>query len=314
MAVSHNPDAKRIILAFRGTYSITNAIIDLSAYPQAYIPYPGDDLGEPENGSLLDRKCENCTVHAGFMNSWLNTRSTVLPQLSDARKNYPDYEITLVGHSLGGAVAALAGLEMKLKGWNPSVTTFGEPMVGNQEFVDFLDEQFHMGSDRVTRSFRRVTHINDPIPLLPLKEWGYAAHAGEIFISKLDLPPSIEDLRICQGDQDPQCIAGSDASALLLDMYRDARIPLDIFSTHPDPCPSHTGQGSVESEHQVVFGTQGDLLGLDCASSDATAPLYPRRWDWSLIPARYRLWELFYAHRDYFWRIGLCVPGGDPTG
>ncbi|KAJ5647572.1 Lipaseclass 3 [Penicillium lividum] len=231
-------------------------------------------------------------------------------QLSDARRNFPDYEITLVGHSLGGAVAALAGLEMKLKGWNPSVTTFGEPMVGNQEFVEFLDEQFHMGSDRVTRSFRRVTHINDPIPLLPLKEWGYAAHAGEIFISKLDLPPSIEDLQICQGDQDPQCIAGSDASALLLDMYQDTRIPLDVFSTRPDPCSSHMGQGGTESGHQVVLGMQRDLVGLDCASDDATAPLYPRRWDWSLIPARYRLWELFYAHRDYFWRIGLCVPGG----
>ena len=31
------------------------------------------------------------------------------------------------------------------------------------------------------------------------------------------------------------------------------------------------------------------------------------------VPPRYRLWELFFAHRDYFWRLGLCVPGGDPT-
>ncbi|KAK5242742.1 hypothetical protein LTR40_012676, partial [Exophiala xenobiotica] len=30
------------------------------------------------------------------------------------------------------------------------------------------------------------------------------------------------------------------------------------------------------------------------------------------IDQRYRLWELFFAHRDYFWRLGLCVPGGDP--
>ncbi|KAJ6092918.1 hypothetical protein N7486_008207 [Penicillium sp. IBT 16267x] len=325
MAVSHAPRARRIILAFRGTYSITNTIIDLSAYPQAYVPYTGGDMGdEPENGSgdrLQVQKCENCTVHAGFLTSWLNTRSAVMPQLIAAREQYPDYEITLVGHSLGGAVAALAGLEMRLKGWNPSVTTFGEPMVGNREFVEFLDKQFQMGSyhtpgrDRLTRSFRRVTHVNDPVPLLPLQEWGYAAHAGEIFISNPDLPPSIEDLQICEGNQDPRCIAGSDTPALLSDMCQATNIPLDISSTLLDPCPSHREQLGTDPGHQILLRTQRDRVGLaDCASHDATTPLYPLRWDWSLIPARYRLWELFYAHRDYFWRIGLCVLGGDPTG
>ncbi|KAJ5947012.1 hypothetical protein N7466_000027 [Penicillium verhagenii] len=320
MAISHTPGMKRIILAFRGTYSITNTIIDLSAYPQAYVPYTGED---PENPSALTQntKCENCTVHAGFMTSWLNTRETVMPQLSAVRKQYPDYEITLVGHSLGGAVAALAGLEMQVKGWNPSVTTFGEPMVGNQEFVEFIDKHFHMGryhipgSDRVKRAFRRVTHVNDPIPLLPLEEWGYAAHAGEIYISKPDLSPGIEDVEICEGDRDSRCIAGAETGALLLDMYRDVNIPLDVFSTRLDPCPSYTGPSGSDPRHQFVLGTQRDRVELgDCASHDATAPLYPLHWDWSLIPARYRLWELFHAHRDYFWRIGLCVPGGDPTG
>lgn len=323
MAISHTSGAKRIVLAFRGTYSITNTIIDLSVYPQAYVPYTGGDMDDdPENRSrapFQGPKCENCTVHAGFIQSWLNTRSAVVPQLIAAREQYPDYEITLVGHSLGGAVAALAGLEMNLKGWNPSVTTFGEPMVGNQEFVEFLDKQFQMGryhtSDRgwVPRSFRRVTHVNDPVPLLPLQEWGYAAHAGEIFISNPDLPPSIEDIQICEGNQDPKCIAGSDTPALLSGMYQDANIPLDVLSTRVDPCPSLMGLGT-NSGHQVFLGTQGDRVrSADCASREATTPLYPLRWDWSLIPARYRLWELFHAHRDYFWRIGLCVPGGDPT-
>ena len=30
------------------------------------------------------------------------------------------------------------------------------------------------------------------------------------------------------------------------------------------------------------------------------------------IPARYKIWQLFFAHRDYFWRLGLCAPGSDP--
>lgn len=326
IALSHSPTAKRIVVAFRGTYSITNTIIDLSAYPQAYVPYPGDDGGDdsrdrPEPPSPMLR-CENCTVHAGFMRSWLNTRSIVLSHVSAARAQYPDYEISLVGHSLGGAVATLAGLEMQSKGWNPIVTTFGEPMVGNAPFVEYLDEKFGLGArskanSSHTHRFRRVTHIDDPVPLLPLAEWGYAAHSGEIFITKADLPPSIEDIRSCVGRQDPQCVAGSDAAALLQSMLQDMNIPYQAFHPDSDPCSSHTGKNKLNLNQQVVLGDRQRRArgsSLPCPSQDVTAPLHPLHWDWNLIPARYRLWELFYAHRDYFWRIGLCVPGGDPTG
>lgn len=327
IAISHSPAPKRIVVAFRGTYSITNTILDLSAYPQSYVPYTGDDEGGGrKNGTTLQssgRRCENCTVHAGFLTSWLNTQPTVLPHVSAAREQYPDYEVTLVGHSLGGAVAALAGLEMHLKGWNPTVTTFGEPMVGNAAFAKFLDTEFQLdnrskfAADIETQRFRRLTHVDDPVPLLPLQEWGYASHAGEIFISKSDLPPAVEDLQLCVGDQDPRCIAGSETSALLLDMYQDANIPLSVFESHSDSCYSHSGVSDPQPGQQVVLGKQRSKAQDGpggCTLQDATNPLYPRHWDWSLLPARYRLWELFYAHRDYFWRIGLCVPGGDPTG
>lgn len=322
VALSHAPGPKRIIVAFRGTYSITNTIIDLSAYPQAYVPYPGNG-DEDSKDETQPERCENCTVHAGFMSSWRNTRDTILPHISEALEKHPDYEVTLVGHSLGGAIAALAGLEMQLMGWKPKVTTFGEPMVGNAGFAKYLDKLFELGQhgnstrDLEEQQFRRVTHINDPIPLLPLHEWGYAPHAGEIFISRPDLPPTTNDVHLCIGDQDPGCITGSEAPTLLLDMFQDVNIPLDIFDTRlDDPCPE-TVESAPELGQQVVLGRQrskGRTRSSRCTSTDASAPLYPRSWDWSLIPARYRLWELFYAHRDYFWRIGLCVPGGDPTG
>ncbi|KAJ5514855.1 hypothetical protein N7463_004407 [Penicillium fimorum] len=208
IALSHTPTSKKILLAFRGTYSITNTIIDLSAYPQAYIPYQDPDQTTP---------CENCTVHAGFMRSWLHTRTEILPQISAVRQQYPDYPITLVGHSLGGAIAALAGLEMRLKGWDATVTTFGEPMIGNAAFARFFDEQFGLG-DGITipppgrseggQRFRRVTHVGDPVPMLPLVGWGYSPHAGEVFISREELPPRLEDVVHCVGAEDPACIAG----------------------------------------------------------------------------------------------------------
>ncbi|KAJ5084342.1 hypothetical protein NUU61_008921 [Penicillium alfredii] len=327
VALSHPPSPKRILVAFRGTYSLTNTIIDLLAYPQSYVPYPGDSHDQ-RNGTKLPSapRCENCTVHAGFMTSWLNTRSVVLSSVSAAREKFPDYEVTLVGHSLGGAVAALAGLEMRLKGWDPQVTSFGEPMVGNGAFVQFLNQHFQLSSkhskatsdsprDKHLR-FRRVTHVGDPVPLLPLQEWDYEAHAGEIFISKQDLPPSIEDLQPCVGNCDPRCIAGPETTDLLRTLKMDPSIHRPVSVSSCPPSQDDVDLETADQAKQVILGqrtSRGRSSPADCDRNQANGLLHSIHWDWS-IPARYRIWQLFCAHRDYFWRIGLCIPGGDPTG
>lgn len=257
VAVDHgSEDAKQepaIIIAFRGTYSLTNTVLDLSTIPQEYVPYPDPgDGGTQGNGT--NKRCTNCTVHMGFMESWRQARKLVLPVLEDVRASYPDYPLRLVGHSLGGAVACLAALELKVAlGWdNLVVTTFGEPQTGNAGFVEFVDTVFGLAEldgydpDLEKRVYRRVTHVDDPVPQLPLSEWGFRPHAGEVFITKQQLSPGLEDLRLCRGDEDPTCIVRS-------------------------------GSG---------------LMGL---------------------PSRLKLWQLLFAHRDYFWRLGLCVPGGDPS-
>ncbi|KAJ9212246.1 hypothetical protein DTO166G4_6190 [Paecilomyces variotii] len=319
IALSHQPHAKRIIVAFRGTYSITNTIIDLSAVPQAYVPYPGPDGNDDDGDDAGDRdKCSNCTVHAGFLTSWKTARTTVIPHVKDALAQYPDYKVVLVGHSLGGAVAALAGLEMQVRGWNPQVTTFGEPRIGNEALASFLDEKFNLtgpGSssggpksryismnDMILRDgdediqFRRVTHINDPVPLLPLEEWGYKMHAGEIYISKMDLPPSVSDLQHCNGDHDPHCIVESELSSSTTPSVIDDLLP--FLRRNPK---------------SNISPIQQSPLSLIDAESNLDESSDKFRTKWSLLPARYRLWELFLSHRDYFYRLGLCVPGGDPS-
>lgn len=173
----------------------------------------------------------------GFYTSWLHTRSAILPSLTQAIQDHPTYKLTLVGHSLGGAVAALAGLDFKARGWDPRVTTFGEPRIGNKDLALYMNDRFNITSHSATSKFHRVTHIGDPVPLLPLAEWGYSMHSEEIYISEPSLPPSVADIIYCEGDEDAECIAGS---------------------------------------------------------------------------ARFKLWELFFAHRDYFWRLGLCLPSGSP--
>ena len=286
--MSHPPHPKRVIVAFRGTYSVANTIADLSTVPAEYAPYPGLNndsvcadfqyqnnpehvptmlLSQQTKRSVSKPRCSNCTVHSGFMTSWKNTRCTIVPHVEAALNEHPDYELTLVGHSLGGAVAALAALEFQSRGWQPHVTTFGEPRVGNKAFNKYIDAAFNLTTVDPERSlFKRITHVDDPVPLLPLEEWGYAMHAGEIFISKSGLPPTVADLQHCDGDEDPACIS------------------------------DHETDSSVLEVAEKVKRDGGDVTGQR----------------WLSFPNRYKLWQLFFAHRDYFWRLGLCVPGGDP--
>jgi len=317
---SRKHDGKgRLIVAFRGTYSIANTIVDLSTVPQEYIPYPDspdDDtdstppsvpserrrhrfLGwvprrpawtrlesEPETTSAkkASSTCSNCTVHSGFWTSWQNTRPFIIPHIKAMREKYPDYQLHLVGHSLGGAVAGLAGLEFEGMRFNPTITTFGEPRVGNSGLRDWIDHSFSLPSEHTSNTsrplkegrYRRLTHIDDPVPLLPLQEWGYRAHAGEVYISKPSLQPSIVDVRLCYGDEDVNCIASAEVDESWSGLSNSIDFKIDA---------------TFESEIDAVIMQK--LWGLP-------------------IPARYKIWQLFFAHRDYFWRLGLCIPGGDP--
>ncbi|KAL7897556.1 triacylglycerol lipase [Trichoderma sp. SZMC 28014] len=261
-----------IVVAFRGTYSIANTIVDLGTIPQKYVPYPSpDDGGEmPKKPS---HECTNCTVHMGFLESWRSARDAVLPELKALRAQYPSRPIQLVGHSLGGAVACLAALELKVSlGWDDvTVTTFGEPRAGNTQFARFVDDVFDLNgtTELEKRTYRRVTHADDPVPLLPPSEFGYKSHSGEIFISKPSLSPSETDVHLCIGDEDPNCSAKADSTVQSL-LHRLLHFRWTV--------------GSLQD--------------------------YTERMS---FPARLKLWQLFFAHRDYFWRLGLCVPGGDPT-
>ncbi|KAI4128104.1 MAG: hypothetical protein LQ338_002889 [Usnochroma carphineum] len=286
IALSHPPSAPRIIVAFRGTYSVANTIIDLSTVPQEYVPYPGDADDEQHEDDARDwwklpspsfnaegTKCDGCMVHAGFMAAWRHTRPQTLRTLKGLIDRYPEYRLTLVGHSLGGAVAALASLDFHAKGWNPQVTTFGEPRIGNQALMTYIDTAFsNQTRQNASDGYRKVTHADDPVPLLPLSEWGYRMHGEEIYISKPELPPDKEDLRRCDGDADPRCIAGAGVSS--------------------HSSMSRLGPGADIESFKKWWVESNGLLE---------------------VPARFRIWQLFVAHRDYFWRLGLCVPGGDPN-
>ncbi|KAF1824193.1 alpha/beta-hydrolase [Dissoconium aciculare CBS 342.82] len=309
IALDH--DRRRIIVAFRGTYSLVDTIVDLSTIPQEYVPFPGngdsDKDGQSDDGQQ-SLACNNCTVHAGFYSSWLSTRSIIVPYLQANIARLPGYKLHLVGHSLGGAIAALAGLDFLSRNWSPTVTTFGEPRIGNAALNRFLDDRFGLKHSSNTTSFpqpthgpevsdkivigvdhltyRRVTHINDPVPLLPPRNviiGDYSPHAGEIFISSSAPPPELSSVRHCEGDSDINCSSSQDNHK------------------KPEEEPSESERNPTRSN--LLAGVQHELI-------EARAREDPW-WDGGLPPERYRFWQLFWAHREYFVKIGLCIPGGE---
>jgi hypothetical protein len=217
--------------------------------PAEYLPYP-----------VNNATCDNCTVHSGFMASWNDTKEKVMPMVEQLVATYPEYDLVLAGHSLGGAVAGLAALEFKARGWNVTVTTFGEPRLGNKELAGYMDSMFPWNVSERNNKYHRVTHVHDPVPLLPFEDWGWSMHGGEIFISKSSLPPGLADLERCEGDEDEKCIQGASSSQVSLLM-------------------NHRGEFQIQSGH---------------------IPTLPH------LPGSLQLWQLLFAHREYFWRMGLC--------
>lgn len=196
LAYDHTLDRPRIIVSFRGTYSLVDTLTDLATAHQSFVPFQSDEAGKPVNGTP-DSKCDGCTVHNGFLTSYHATRPQVIKHLGDALLNHPNYQLTVVGHSMGGSMALLFALEMRARGMNLSVSTFGQPATGNLQFAQHVEARLAGNGPDGSLMYRRVTHKGDIVPALPFVSWGFSQTAGELYIRKDDLPQTIEDVTYC---------------------------------------------------------------------------------------------------------------------
>ncbi|KAI8577401.1 hypothetical protein K450DRAFT_201224 [Umbelopsis ramanniana AG] len=117
---------KTVFVQIRGATSRTNKILTLDGRLVPYLPAPGG------------------FVNSGCFQGFSEINQTMITTISDQVELYPDYRVHVIGHSLGGCIASLAGLELlqrvhKLKSTKLSVYTLGKSRVGNQAFVDYHD-------------------------------------------------------------------------------------------------------------------------------------------------------------------------------
>ncbi len=98
-------------------------------------------------------------VHRGFLDAWQSIEKQVIYYL---RKWWtPDTKLWVTGHSLGGALAAVATISLETQGFNVSgLYTYGQPRVADWKLVNYMNKR--MG-DRIVR----YVNNNDIVPLIP---------------------------------------------------------------------------------------------------------------------------------------------------
>jgi len=122
----------QIIVVFEGTNDLSSLGTDL-------------DVGESSFMHLFGTQ-----VHKGYYTEAQMAYARLAPYLSR------DKQIIVTGHSLGGAVGHLLAALLYKEGYTVRLFTFGEPPVGNEDFVHAIKGLDH----------QRYTHIFDVIPLL----------------------------------------------------------------------------------------------------------------------------------------------------
>ena len=130
-------------------------------------------------------------IHSGFLSFYQKLKIGLETTFSNLIASHPSYSILLTGHSLGGALASVAALDMfgvasaDAVRARTTVITFGQPRVGDCAFAQVMGDLFE---DR----YLRVTHGQDPVPLVPPHIT--FVHGGlELWFSKSDDIAGVDD-------------------------------------------------------------------------------------------------------------------------
>ena len=144
VAILHKAEAKELYIVFRGSDRDIDWINNLQMRQKIY-PYG-------------DESSTNIRFHRGFMAAYFSVRDRLLTEI----RQYPNCSITFTGHSLGGAVATIAALDVQYNITQHTeqpieLFTFGAPRVGNQALIESFIRRvpncyrFIYGWDIVTR-------------------------------------------------------------------------------------------------------------------------------------------------------------------
>lgn len=203
--VARDDTRNELVVSFRGSREIASAIIgefqgvsfqhgnfdtrrQLSDTSLVLSPLRGPGL--PKN--------TDAHVHTGFLYAFRSVGERVLNVLREQFEKYPEYEVAVSGHSLGGAIACIAALSIRNSFPDAALRlfTFGQPRTGDHSFAELVESV--IGMDNI---FRAV-HSFDGVPTMIPTRLGYKHHATEYW--QFTEPPAPRHVRRCVGSEDPE--------------------------------------------------------------------------------------------------------------
>ncbi|KDQ27507.1 hypothetical protein PLEOSDRAFT_1042646 [Pleurotus ostreatus PC15] len=201
--------AKEVILSFEGTFSPKDILTDIQFWRTAL-----------KTASYSDPKA---SVHAGFQKAWLVIEKTIMDTAARFVKEKKGYKWTIVGHSLGGAIAEYASLAIKAKYPDLKLTEYtygmGAPRAGNDVWVKDLEKV--VGANNIYR---------DIVPTM-LGHWLGYKHPGTEYWQFKE-PSSPENVKKCQGGEDPSCSSQYRKFIALLRACQRSQIPYRYCRAH----------------------------------------------------------------------------------
>lgn len=124
------------LVVFRGTHSVQGVVTDIA-------------VGDPSGHG---------GVHKGFSDAYQSVSSNLMSALNGEKWNRPTF---FVGHSLGGALALVAAMDVRSKSGNVAgVVTLGQPRTGNANFASAAEKA-------LPGKVKRYVFDLDLIPHLP---------------------------------------------------------------------------------------------------------------------------------------------------
>eukprot|EP00842_Homolaphlyctis_polyrhiza_P002073 jgi/Hompol1/2867/HPOL_006200-RA len=134
--VAVNPPSKLIVLAFRGTRNLDNWIKDLMAANST-----GTNQTTRADAEFPGSPAES-RVHMGFLAAWEFLRDDAIARVGWHLNQNPDYTILVTGHSLGGAIATMASVDLvtraNINANKIIIMTINQPRVGNPIFAQWI--------------------------------------------------------------------------------------------------------------------------------------------------------------------------------
>ena len=177
-----------VYVVFRGSANVKNLATDLQYHVSSQETM--DDWAD-EAGMHMPQGLQ---VHSGFLEVWRSLRAELMDAFEELcaeerrlrKEDRKDLRLVVSGHSMGGAIAMFAALELASRlakreshpfGDGQLTYTFGAPRIGNAKFAKLVHHAFPKPNQPWA-----LQRSNDAVPHLPFFSWGFRHPHGVAFL------------------------------------------------------------------------------------------------------------------------------------